>query len=308
MRSEGKLKATLARAAALLATVTATGIGCLALFGTGPVTPAGGAAGTSAAGPDLTQLELGDGRVTTSGARRGYVYSCTGSFPPVPTDDRPWIDGSHWDQTAKPTVSGSVDWPTAGLKRKIKRSVLKLSGNGLPSHGTGVFPVSASDDAYAYDPNPNSISAYALTEKLSLKPKLAKHPTCLSGGTIGVIRTGAAFFDALDAGGDDAAAHEVQDSCGGHPQQQGVYHYHALPSCIGTGADNKHSKLIGWALDGFPIYGPRGAGGEYMRNSELDACHGHTHKIRYAGKVRPIYHYHATMEYPYTLGCFRGTL
>ncbi len=36
-----------------------------------------------------------------------------------------------------------------------------------------------------------------------------------------------AIFDALDAGDRDAVAHEVQDSCGGHTQRGGVYHYNA---------------------------------------------------------------------------------
>ena len=44
-----------------------------------------------------------------------------------------------------------------------------------------------------------------------------------------------------------------------------------------------------------------------MRNSALDACHGHTHTVKIDGKRVRLYHYHATMEYPYTLGCFRGT-
>ncbi len=30
-----------------------------------------------------------------------------------------------------------------------------------------------------------------------------------------------------------------------------------LPACIDTGSAGKQSKQIGWALDGFPIYGDR---------------------------------------------------
>jgi hypothetical protein len=43
-----------------------------------------------------------------------------------------------------------------------------------------------------------------------------------------------------------------------------------------------------------------------MRNSRLDACHGHTHTVKIDGKRRSAYHYHATMEFPYTVGCFRA--
>ena len=38
-----------------------------------------------------------------------------------------------------------------------------------------------------------------------------------------------------------------------------------------------------------------------MSNDQLDECHGHTHD--FLG-----YHYHATIEYPYTVGCYRGNM
>jgi hypothetical protein len=59
--------------------------------------------------------------------------------------------------------------------------------------------------------------------------------------------------------------------------------------------------MIGTARDGLGLYGPRGPGGRVLRNRDLDACHGHTHRI---GRQR-VYHYHVTREFPYTIGCFR---
>jgi hypothetical protein len=44
----------------------------------------------------------------------------------------------------------------------------------------------------------------------------------------------------------------------GHPQQQGAYHYHANPVSLYSDPGNGHSPLIGFAADGFPIYGPFG--------------------------------------------------
>jgi len=117
-----------------------------------------------------------------------------------------------------------------------------------------------------------------------------------------------AIFDALDALDRDAVAHEIQDRCDGHPQMSGVYHYHSIPSCM-TGKESKkrHSGLVGFALDGFPIYGPRGDSGKLLANDDLDACHGQVGRIWLDGRWRRTYHYHATLEYPYTLGCYRGT-
>ncbi len=99
----------------------------------------------------------------------------------------------------------------------------------------------------------------------------------------------------------------MQDACAGHPQQAGQYHYHGLPSCLSYGSEKKHSKVIGWAFDGFPITGPVGNKGRYMRLSDLDVCHGHTHTLKYDGERQRLFHYHATHEFPYTVGCYRGT-
>jgi hypothetical protein len=184
-----------------------------------------------------------------------------------------------------------------------------FAGNGLPKGSTtGNFPIQPSDDAYAYDRNPNSIRSQGVYYSLPLHPKRASSPGCLSGGPIGIARNGVAIFNALDAADRDAVAHEIQDLCGGHPQQQGLYHYHGIPSCLTKNDSTKrHASLVGFALDGFAIYGPRGGGGRLLSDDDLDACHGHVGKVWLDGRRQRVYHYHATLEYPYTLGCYRGT-
>ena len=127
-------------------------------------------------------------------------------------------------------------------------------------------------------------------------------------GAIGIAKNGVAIFNALDALERDAVAHEVQDECSGHPERSGTYHYHDIPDCLTEGeSTHKASGLVGWALDGYPIFGPRGHGGKLLTNEDLDACHGQKSKVYYEGRWQKIYHYNATLEYPYTLGCFRGT-
>ncbi|MFP9116020.1 YHYH protein [Flavobacterium sp. RHBU_3] len=46
---------------------------------------------------------------------------------------------------------------------------------------------------------------------------------------------------------------------GAHPQQQGAYHSHAKPYRLyeASGTD-VHSPIVGYAFDGFPVYGPYG--------------------------------------------------
>ena len=43
-------------------------------------------------------------------------------------------------------------------------------------------------------------------------------------GMVGIALNGVVVYNALDDAGRDAAAYEVQDQCGGHPQGSGEYH------------------------------------------------------------------------------------
>jgi hypothetical protein len=173
-----------------------------------------------------------------------------------------------------------------------------------------VFPIRPDEPAYQYDRNPNAIRAQNVLLNLPAVPAPAAAPSCLPMGPIGIALSGAAIFNALDAQGRDAPAHEIQDRCHGHPEPRGQYHYHDLSPCLDdrAGAAGRHSDLIGYALDGFGLYGRFGETGKALTNADLDACHGHTHVVTWNGAPTAIYHYHVTREYPYTLGCFRGTV
>lgn len=286
--------------------IVASGLVCLALFGTGNQAISDPATTAATDLPDLTRLPLGDGGTTTTSPGRGRLYLCRTQAGGGAQTDGPWIHGSTYDLTAKFIVDGSVSWPQAFFRKKLAKK-LKLTGNGLPTnHTTGTFPVAASDDAAQVDRNPNTIKAQTVSLKLAGEPKRLKKPQCV-GGEVGMARNGVAIFNAVDAQGKDAVAHEVQDSCSGHPQGSGVYHYHGLPACLASTSANKHSSQIGWAYDGFPIYGPLGNKGRYTSNSDLDICHGHSHTIKFNGEKVKLFHYHANYEYPYTVGCFRGT-
>jgi hypothetical protein len=43
-----------------------------------------------------------------------------------------------------------------------------------------------------------------------------------------------------------------------HPQQDGAYHSHATPFRLYDFPSTSHSPIVGWAFDGYPIYGPYG--------------------------------------------------
>ena len=51
----------------------------------------------------------------------------------------------------------------------------------------------------------------------------------------------------------------LDTTMGAHPQQQGAYHSHANPTRLYENTPiNEHSPIIGYAFDGYPIYGPYG--------------------------------------------------
>ena len=135
-------------------------------------------------------------------------------------------------------------------------------------------------------------------------PQRSPSAHCLPVGPIGVMLTGSLLFDPLDPMQRDAGAHDMTDSCMGHPDERGIYHYHQVTQC-GDVASTPHT-LVGYGADGFGIYNATTADGDTITNEDLDECHGHEHTILWDGEPRPLYHYHATHEFPYALGCLRG--
>lgn len=256
---------------------------------------------------DLTRLPLGDGKLAQA-PRKGWIWACHtepdsgGAFR-----DGPWIksDGTY-DLTAKAVVPGSVSWPHR-FTIQVRDGRRVFSSNDLPPHPTGIFPIPADSAAYQYDRNPNRIREQNVLLELPANPVPAAQPGC-TPGAVGILLSGVSLFNALDAPGRDAVAHETQDQCQGHPQVSGMYHYHSVSTCVEKSRPtNAHSPLVGYMVDGFGIYGRYGEGGKLLTSDDLDECHGHTHPIDWDGRKVAMYHYHATWDFPYTAGCMRGT-
>lgn len=232
----------------------------------------------------------------------------------MPQTHAPWIDSDGtWSPAAKPVVQGRVAWPQAKYTVTLDGAHRTLTTNDLPVGGnTGVFPVMTSDPASMYDSNPNRITPHVMTLTVDATPVSRDVPACLPLGPVGVLSNGVVLYDALDRSGRDAVAHEVQDACGGHPDDHGVYHYHSVNSCLAAMApipaiSPDHAALAGYAVDGFGIYVERDAAGTLLTNTDLDACHGRISWVPWDGRIALMYHYDVTAEYPYTIGCLRGT-
>ena len=131
-------------------------------------------------------------------------------------------------------------------------------------------------------------------------------------GPIGTALNGVVFFNPFEIGGMNAVEGYSEvwlDSCCGHPQQTGVYHYHKYPSCLKSpfpDDGSQHSPIIGFAFDGFPIYGPFESKNQMALDLKgdraLDACNGHADRQR-------GYHYHVTPNrFPYVIGGYAGVV
>ena len=260
---------------------------------------------------DITKLPIGTSKVSITEATVGGLYSCDAGNPNGGGADGvgPWINEAEgtWDLSRKLSVQGEISWPMASYSETISGNARNITSNGLPvDQVTGVFPIASDDPAYSYDRNPNRIAANEVTISLPLNPTKATTPTCLGKGGIGILKNGVSLFASLDERNRDAVAYETQDKCDGHPQQTSVYHYHDIPSCIREAAIGS-STVVGFAHDGFPIVVERDAIGDLPTNADLDECHGRSSQIELDGKLVETYHYSATYEFPYFIGCYRGT-
>ena len=244
------------------------------------------------------------------------------------------------------TLTGSLSITTDG-------NTCTISSNSIPNHDvndTGAFAT--------------TVSEVNTTFKIPVSPTVANSPTQLSLEYDNAVFLNGAKLDLLAAAcygiGPEPLGQEKigcfqtntpwrydpmsplnqfgTDSHNAHTQPNGAYHYHGDPVAMYV-SGGKASGVIGFAADGFPIYGPfiddngdfrivtssyalrsgarqsqsgEGAfpGGnydgtyvddyEYQEGSgDLDECNGRVTNGRYG--------YYVTSSYPWIMKCFKGT-
>jgi len=159
-----------------------------------------------------------------------------------------------------------------------KRNTTGLTGyNGLPAdvqkvrYSAGnVYITCSSIPDYSIGPwpgNPNTPTNQAYVMRFPRSPvENTGTKTSTPLGPIGLWINGLAIFNALDAHSynnqniwhQNAVVVEAVsfDGCLGHPAPGGAYHNHQNVSCLYGANPEKHSQLLGFAFDGFPVYGP----------------------------------------------------
>lgn len=220
------------------------------------------------------------------------------------------------DDTATPSTPADETVPAVYAKMYGATSItsdgtyITIKTNGMPDHKSSYYQTAnAFYEAYTgttfsgvtFNQNPNRIATQTLTFKIPLKPAAATTPAATPLGHIGVALNGVPLYNQYAGPNNQALTGEIAsfDKYYGHPQATGQYHYHVEPVYL-TSAKTTKSGLLGFLLDGFPVYGPQEENNSVVTNSILDAYHGHTHAT--VDFPAGIYHYHFTAEAPYLNG------
>lgn len=190
----------------------------------------------------------------------------------------------------------------------IENDYVVIETNGTPDHKSPYYQDTEwSAELYEayngtnpnFELNPNRIEETTLRFKIPLNPIMDADHQATSLGPIGVSLNGVPFYNQYAGPNNQPLTFEVNsfDQYYGHPQQQGGYHYHWEPLYLT--ANQGQDALMGFLLDGFPVYGPL-ENGQLVQESALDEYHGHNHAT--ADYPDGIYHYHITDQDPYING------
>lgn len=176
--------------------------------------------------------------------------------------------GSAFAQSIGPAV---VPW-TLNLTGQTGYNSIPANVTRL-RHSVGyIYPTSSGIPGYVIGPwpgNPNTPANQNWTFRITKNPVASTGAgTATALGTIGVMVNGVPFFNALDAFSyqnentwhQNAMHFEASgmDGCKGHPAPGGVYHNHQMPVCVEANDPAHHSRIVAFAFDGFPVYGPYG--------------------------------------------------
>jgi hypothetical protein len=234
---------------------------------------------------------------------------------------------SHFLDVSKSEGAGDA-YPKPTLSVTCADTTFTVTSNGIPNYKFVQI-------------TPNPLRAQTLTYQITLNPEIASQPTSAAIlGPVGVAVNGLPINGPMEAtqpaseAYGDPVSNAILDSCMGHTSPS-EYHYHALVvKCLSadgkTAQAGSASPILGYALDGFPIYGPYGcldtactqvvqfkSSWEKIGNPKTNAWNafkyvqkdGTEYLDQCNGRIGPdgTYRYYATFTFPYVIGCFKGT-
>jgi hypothetical protein len=251
-----------------------------------------------------------------------------------------------FNATASVNANSTVQWTCTETTRTV-------TANGLPDHEVGVFPNPG---------NPNTISRQTVQATMPFVP--VNSGTANRITIVGFALNGVKFDPGTGGACDNAGACDLGAGTGmwriealgqtsfnfgtdmnnAHVQPNGEYHYHGMPERMLTGQQGP--RLVGFALDGFPIYARLGYSaamdatsmvrpmtgsyrlkatpdanrpavttypmGAFVQDYEYAAGSGDLDECNGRTGVTPefpqgTYHYYITDTYPFIGRCVKGT-
>ena len=237
------------------------------------------------------------------------LYLSDGFIAPFAQNTTSWLRSGYLNAVGKLVTKDQ--YVEDNVLISVTKEHLVIRSRNLPNHPTALFP----DRWRALDGNPNYIAEKQTTWHLPLEPKenhdriAMKNETntndALPRGPIGVAVNGIVFFNPFDHLKDEDAVWRL-DRCCGHPSPNSMYHYHKYPVCVKspwTDNGENHSPVIGFAFDGFPVYGPYEAAHELAKDSQSNSLNEfNVHHDELRG-----WHYHVTPgKFPHIIGGYWG--
>ncbi|WP_166739370.1 YHYH protein [Psychromonas algicola] len=241
------------------------------------------------------------------------------------------------------------------LKISLENGQCVFNTNAIPNHdfndGSRTFrnPVSEQDVTYTIPQSPK------MSDKITELSLRADNAVFLNGVKLDLLAAGCfGVGDGFIGCGDTEQPFRFDpmsslnsfgtDSHNAHTQPDGTYHYHGNPLAMFTASSKAASPVIGFAADGFPIYGsyfddngtirkakssyvlknngslradvvfagktysPGGSyDGQYVDDFKYDALAGGDLDECNGMTVDGHYGYYVTDAYPWVLKCFKGT-
>ena len=158
---------------------------------------------------------------------------------------------SNSQETSESTTNNNSNVIEEGVPEVFKKiyaaSRIYLDGNnvvievdGAPDHKSPYY--SRNHELYEpyngsntnFNQNPNSIKTFDFKFKIPLNPKEASSKVSTQLGSIGVSINGVALYNQYAGPNNQPLTNEINsfDQYAGHPQNQGVYHYHLEPTYL----------------------------------------------------------------------------
>lgn len=303
--------------------------------------------------------------VAVTGLTNGTAYSCsvaatnsagsgTASSTVSVTPSAGTSSGTSSTAGVYCSYTNSSTNPTTGMASTAAVSCTstqrRFTGNGVPDHAVGAFPNSG---------NPNTIGPITVDFSTTVTPAVVSSTGTAVAHILGYAMNSVKFDPSTAESYQNAGVWKIEalnqtyfkfgtDTNNAHVQPDGAYHYHGMPEEYITklGKGTSAMTLVGFAVDGFPIYARYGyqtasdassgvkamtssyrmkttasagrpstsiaAMGTFTQDYEYVAGLGDLDECNGRTGVTPefpngIYHYYITDGYPYIQRCVKGT-